>query len=144
MGHFPHDKYSWTYSFGCWTSDCMLYSFPALSVPKSVQSVRSGCFGSFWPFSFFLCCLFLAGKTKMRNKQWSRGSMERQCLGVTGWCNSSWADRVVCMRNSRGLKVPPISPGGFTAQQYICGPQAHKTRSGVCDPLCSSYSGILR
>ncbi len=32
----------------------------------------------------------------------------------------------VYMRNSRGLKVPPLSPGGFMAQQDICGPQAHK------------------
>ena len=27
---------------------------------------------------------------------------------------------------SRGLKVPPPSPGGFMAQYDICGPQAHK------------------
>ena len=42
------------------------------------------------------------------------------------FCFVTWADRFVYMRNSRGLKVPPPSLGGFKAQNDICGPQAHK------------------
>ncbi len=46
------------------------------------------------------------------------------------WSRDQCQSRWFCwqqVRNSRGLNVPPLSPGGFIAQNDICGPQAHKT-----------------
>ncbi len=59
---------------------------------------------------------------------WLRGRWSEACLHALFWSRdqreSRWLDNKV--RNSRGLKVPPLSPGGFMAQHDICGPQAHK------------------
>ncbi len=47
------------------------------------------------------------------------------------WSHDQCQSRWFCWQqarnsNSRSLKVPPTSPGGFLAQHYICGPEAHK------------------